>query len=206
MTNYGPNQLFRNHGDGTFGEVASTAGVDSRRWGSGAGFFDFDRDGDLDLYVVNYLDYDPEDNPYCGLPKEGYRLYCDIRMFEGAADQLFRNNGNGSFSDVSSSAGIANPAGKGLGLTFSDFDRDGYPDIYVANDTIRDFLYRNNRDGNFLRRHLRRRSRLRRQRRTAGGNGCGRGRFEPGRSAGDLRHEFRVRTQCSLPERSRPSL
>ena len=149
VTNYGPNQLFRNHGDGTFGEVTSTAGVDSRRWGSSAGFFDFDRDGDLDLYVVNYLDYDPDDNPYCGLPKEGYRLYCDIRMFEGAADQLYRNDGDGSFSDVSSFAGIANPAGKGLGLTFSDFDRDGYPDIYVANDTIRDFLYRNNRDGTF---------------------------------------------------------
>ncbi|MCY3775311.1 MAG: CRTAC1 family protein, partial [Candidatus Aminicenantes bacterium] len=149
VTNYGLNQLFRNTGDGTFSDVASKAGVDSRRWGSSAGFFDFDRDGDLDLYVVNYLEYDPEDNPYCGLPKEGYRLYCDIRMFEGVADQLYRNNGDGSFTDVSNSAGIANPAGKGLGLTFADFDGDGYPDIYVANDTIRDFLYRNNGDGTF---------------------------------------------------------
>ena len=149
VTNYGPNQLFRNNGDGTFRDVAAKAGVDSRRWGSSAGFFDFDGDGDLDLYVVNYLDYDPDDNPYCGLPREGYRLYCDIRMFEGAADQLYRNNGDGSFTDVSSSAGIANPAGKGLGLTFADFDGDGHPDLYVANDTIRDFLYRNNRDGTF---------------------------------------------------------
>lgn len=149
VTNYGPNQLFRNNGDGTFSDVASKAGVDSRRWGSSAGFFDFDRDGDLDLYVVNYLDYDPEDNPYCGLSKEGYRLYCDIRMFEGAADHLFRNNGDGSFTDVASPAGIANPSGKGLGLTFADFDGDGHPDIYVANDTIRDFLYRNNGDGTF---------------------------------------------------------
>ena len=149
VTNYGPNQLFHNNGDGTFSDVASKAGVDSRRWGSSAGFFDFDRDGDLDLYVVNYLDYDSADNPYCGLPKEGYRLYCDIRMFEGAADHLFRNNGDGSFTDVASPAGVANPSGKGLGLTFADFDGDGYPDIYVANDTIRDFLYRNNRDGTF---------------------------------------------------------
>ena len=149
VTNYGPNQLFRNNGDGTFSDVASKAGVVSRRWGSSAGFFDFDRDGDLDLYVVNYLDYESEDNPYCGLPKEGYRLYCDIRMFEGAADQLYRNNGDGSYTDVSSPAGVANPAGKGLGLTFADFDGDGYPDIYVANDTIRDFLYRNNRNGTF---------------------------------------------------------
>ncbi|MDE2928250.1 MAG: CRTAC1 family protein [Acidobacteriota bacterium] len=149
VTYYGANQLFRNSGDGTFDDVAGKAGVDSRQWGSSARFFDFDLDGDLDLYVVNYLDYDPADNPYCGLPKEGCRLYCDIRMFEGAADQLYRNNGDGSFTDVSNSAGIANPAGKGLGLTFSDFDGDGYPDIYVANDTIRDFLYRNNRDGTF---------------------------------------------------------
>ena len=149
VTNYGPNQLFRNNGDGTFSDVASKAGVDSRRWGSSAGFFDFDRDGDLDLYVVNYLDYDPADNPYCGLPKEGYRLYCDIRMFEGAADHLFRNNGDGSFTDLASPAGVANPSGKGLGLTFADFDGDGSPDIYVANDTIRDFLYRNNGDGTF---------------------------------------------------------
>ena len=69
MTCYGANQLFRNSGDGTFDDVAGKAGVDSRQWGSSAGFFDFDLDGDLDLYVVNYLDYDPADNPYCGLPK-----------------------------------------------------------------------------------------------------------------------------------------
>ena len=79
----------------------------------------------------------------------GYRLYCDIRSFDGAADRLYRNDGNGSFTDVSRTAGIANPAGKGLGLVFGDFDADGHIDLYVANDTVRDFLYENRGNGTF---------------------------------------------------------
>ncbi|MCI0622613.1 MAG: CRTAC1 family protein [Acidobacteria bacterium] len=149
VTNYGPNLLFRNNRDGTFKDVTSAAGVRGGRWGSSAGFFDYDLDGDLDLYVVNYLDYNLKENPYCGLRKPGYRLYCDIRIFDGAPDQLYRNNGNGTFTDVSSAAGIANPAGKGLGLSFGDFDQDRHVDIYVANDTVRNFLYRNRGDGTF---------------------------------------------------------
>ncbi len=76
-------------------------------------------------------------------------MYCDPRNFDGMADLLYRNNGDGTFTDVSKKAGIANPAGKGLGVAFGDFDNDGWPDIYVANDTVRNFLYRNNRDGTF---------------------------------------------------------
>ncbi|MGH9373467.1 MAG: CRTAC1 family protein, partial [Vicinamibacterales bacterium] len=109
-----------------------------------------DRDGNLDLYVVNYLDFRRDDNPYCGLRKEKYRMYCHPTMFDGMADRLFRNNGNGTFTDVSRQAGIANPAGKGLGVAFCDFDRDADTDIYVANDMVRNFLYRNNGDGTFL--------------------------------------------------------
>jgi hypothetical protein len=150
VTNYGFNQLYRNNGGGAFTDVTTEAGVaGGNRWHTSAGFFDYDNDGDLDLYVVNYLDYHLDGNPYCGLKKEGYRLYCDVRMFDGVADQLFRNNGDGTFTDVSSAAGIANPAGKGLGVTFGDFDSDGYVDIFVANDTVRNFLYHNNRDGTF---------------------------------------------------------
>lgn len=150
VTNYGVNQLFRNNGGGAFTDVTADAGVGGgNRWHSSAGFFDYDNDGDLDLYVVNYLDYHLDSNPYCGLKKEGYRLYCDVRMFDGVADQLYRNDGDGTFTDVSSAAGIANPAGKGLGLTFGDFDQDGYTDIFVANDTVRNFLYHNNRNGTF---------------------------------------------------------
>jgi enediyne biosynthesis protein E4 len=151
VTAFGPNTLYRNNHDGTFSDVTSAAGVagPGTEWSTSAGFFDYDHDGYLDLYVVTYLDYRLDDNPYCGLAKEGYRMYCHPTMFDGVADHLFHNNGNGTFTDVSRQAGIANPAGKGLGVTFCDFDRDGKTDIYVANDTVRNFLYRNNGDGTF---------------------------------------------------------
>jgi enediyne biosynthesis protein E4 len=151
VTAFGPNILYRNNGDGTFTDVTTKAGVagGANEWSTSTGFVDYDRDGRLDLYVVNYLDYRLEENLYCGLRKEGYRMYCHPTQFDGTADRLFHNNGDGTFTDVSKKAGIANPAGKGLGLTFCDYDRDGDPDIYVANDTVRNFLYRNNGDGTF---------------------------------------------------------
>ena len=90
------------------------------------------------------------DNPYCGQAKAGYRMYCHPEMFDGVADRLYRNNGDRTFTDISKQAGIANPAGKGLGVAFCDFDRDGKTDIYVANDSVRNFLYRNNGDGTFV--------------------------------------------------------
>jgi hypothetical protein len=151
VTAFGPNILFRNNGDGTFTDVTAKAGVagPSTEWSTSTGFLDVDRDGDLDLYVVNYLDYSMADNPYCGLRKDGYRMYCHPTLFDGTADRLYRNEGNGTFTDVSKAAGIANPAGKGLGIAVCDYDRDGDPDIYIANDTVRNFLYRNNGDGTF---------------------------------------------------------
>jgi hypothetical protein len=151
VTAFGPDILYRNNGDGTFSDVTSRAGVAGgpAEWSTSTGFLDFDRDGDLDLYVVNYLDFRLDDNPYCGLRKAGYRMYCNPTIFDGMADRLYRNDGNGTFTDVSKQAGIANPAGKGLGVTFCDFDRDGDTDIYVANDLVRNFLYRNNGDGTF---------------------------------------------------------
>ena len=152
VTAHGPNILFKNNRDGTFSDVTDVAGVagGATEWSTSTGFFDFDRDGFLDLYVANYLDYRLSENPYCGLRKEGYRLYCLPTIFDGVPDRLFRNNGNGTFTDVSKRAGIANPAGKGLGVTFCDYDRDGDTDIYIANDMVRNFLYRNNGDGTFL--------------------------------------------------------
>ncbi|MDA2930950.1 CRTAC1 family protein [Acidobacteria bacterium AH-259-O06] len=149
VTTYGPNLLFRNNGDGTFSNLTAQAALAGDQWSSSAGFFDYDRDGDLDLYVVNYLDYRLEEDPYCGFQIEGYRTYCDPTVFDGSADQLYRNNGDGTFSDVSVEAGIANPSGKGLGVTFGDFDQDDDVDIYVANDLVRNFLYQNNGDGSF---------------------------------------------------------
>ncbi len=149
VTGFGGNQLLRNNGDGTFTDVTERAGVAGGGWSSSAGFLDYDRDGDLDLYVARYLDYDIKDNPYCGYKKEGYRMYCDPRTFDGMPDLLYRNNGDGTFTDVSLAAGIANPAGKGLGVAFGDVDLDGYPDIYVANDGVRNFLYHNMGNGTF---------------------------------------------------------
>jgi len=151
VTAFGPNILFRNNGDGTFTDVTAKAGVAGgvNEWSTSTGFFDYDRDGRLDLYVVNYLDYRLDENPYCGLRKEGYRMYCHPTQFDGMADRLFHNNGDGTFGDVSKQAGIANPAGKGLGVTFCDYDRDGDSDVYIANDTVRNFLYRNNGNGTF---------------------------------------------------------
>ncbi len=103
VTSFGPNILYKNNGDGTFADVTAAAGVAGRpsEWSTSTGFLDFDRDGDLDLYVANYLDFRRNDNPYCGLRKDGYRMYCHPTMFDGMADRLFRNNGNGTFTDVS---------------------------------------------------------------------------------------------------------
>ncbi len=152
VTAFGPNTLYRNNRDGTFSDVTATAGVTGgpTEWSTSTGFFDFDRDGYLDLYVVNYLDYRLDDNPYCGQAKEGYRMYCHPTIFDGMADRLFHNDGDGTFTDVSKQAGIANPAGKGLGVTFCDYNGDGLTDIYVANDTVRNFLYRNTGHGTFV--------------------------------------------------------
>ncbi len=110
--------LYRNNRNGTFSDVTAAAGVagGAAEWSTSAGFFDADRDGDLDLYVVNYLDYKIGDDPHCGFKKPGYRTYCSPTVFDGVPDRLYRNNGNGTFTDVSRAAGIANPAGKGLGI------------------------------------------------------------------------------------------
>ncbi|MBN2130514.1 MAG: CRTAC1 family protein, partial [Sedimentisphaerales bacterium] len=150
-TAFGPNTLYRNNGDGTFTDVTAAAGVAGGDfdWSTSTGFFDYDNDGDLDLYVANYLEYRNFTDPWCGFKKPGYRMYCNPTNFDAQADRLFRNNGDGTFTDVSREAGIANPAGKGLGVAVCDFDRDGFPDIYVANDMVRNFLYRNLGDGAF---------------------------------------------------------
>ncbi len=147
LTNFGPNRLYRNNGDGTFSDVTGRAGVAGAEWSSSAAFFDYDRDGAPDLYVVNYLDATYERNPPCEM--KGIRAYCHPRHYAGAADRLYRNLGGGRFRDVSRSSGIVNPQGKGLGVVAADFDRDGWVDLYVANDSVRNLLLKNNGDGTF---------------------------------------------------------
>ena len=144
VTNYGANVLYRNNGDGTFTDVADIAGVAGNQFSSGCAFVDVDADGYLDLYIVNYVQFDPNTNPECA--RLGVRTYCTPEALPGAADVLYRNNGDGTFTDVSEKAGIGTTSGKGLGVVCGDIDNDGDIDIFVANDTTPNFLYRNDTD------------------------------------------------------------
>jgi enediyne biosynthesis protein E4 len=149
LTNYGANTLYHNNGDGTFTDVTDHAGVAAAGWSASAGFFDYDNDGRLDLFVTRYVDWSFQNNHYCGERRPGYRSYCHPDNYEGATDLLYHNNGDGTFSDVSERSGIAKSVGKGLGVSFADYDNDGFVDIYVANDSVQSFLFHNNGDGTF---------------------------------------------------------
>ena len=150
VTNYGENVLYRNEGDGTFRDDTDQAGLTVPRtpyFSTSAAFLDYDRDGHLDLYVTAYVEFTFENNRRCS--RDGIQSYCGPDIYEGVSDLLYRNNGDGTFTDVSAEAGIANPQGKGLGVVCGDYDGDGWTDIFVANDLTPDFLYRNNGDGTF---------------------------------------------------------
>ena len=149
LTGYGGNTLYHNNGNGTFTDVTKAAGVGAGGWSASAGFFDYDNDGKLDIFVTRYLDWSFKTNRYCGEQKPGYRAYCHPDNYEGVTNILYHNNGDGTFTDVSAKAGIANPNGKGLGVSFADYDGDGFTDIFVANDSVQCFLYHNNGNGTF---------------------------------------------------------
>jgi hypothetical protein len=149
VTNYGANTLYRNNGNGTFADVTARAGVAAGGWSASAGFVDYDNDGHLDLFVTRYLEWSFQQNRYCGEKKPGYRAYCHPDNFEPVTNVLFRNNGDGTFTDVSVKAGIASAPGKGLGVAFADYDDDGWLDVYVANDSFPCFLFRNSGEGTF---------------------------------------------------------
>ena len=144
VTNYGANVLYHNNGDGTFTDVTESAGVGGNQLSSGCAFLDLDADGYLDLYVVNYVQFDLETNPEC--TRQGVRTYCTPEALPGASDILYRNNGDGTFADVTAKSGISGANGKGLGIVCGDIDNDGDVDIFVANDTTPNFLYRNDSD------------------------------------------------------------
>ena len=147
------NILYRNLGGGRFADItvkAGLAGFDPQHvkpWSISAGWFDYDNDGWLDLFVSNYVAWDPAAEPQCG--PAGARFYCHPDAYRGLPNQLFHNNRDGTFTDVSRSSGIASSIGKGMGVAFADFDGDGFTDIFVANDSVRSFLFRNQGNGTF---------------------------------------------------------
>jgi hypothetical protein len=150
----GGNVLYRNNGDGTFTDVTAKAGVEDGRWSTGAAFGDYDGDGFVDLMVVNYVDFHLDDLPGFGSAPfckyRGIDVQCGPRGLRGAGDSLFHNNGDGTFTDVSKTAGVSDPTGYyGLGAVWADFNNTGKPDIYIANDSTPKYLYKNLGNGKF---------------------------------------------------------
>lgn len=147
VTAYGGNRLYHNNGDGTFTDVTEKAGVGGSGWSTSAAWIDLDNDGLLDLVVLRYVVWDFDDI-YCGEHREGYRAYCHPDYFRAITPLVFHNDGNGHFSDITQKSGISKP-GKGLGITVADYDRDGRIDIFIANDSMPEFLYHNDGNGHF---------------------------------------------------------
>lgn len=146
VTNFGRNVLYQNDGRGTFADVTIAAGVAANGWSVSAGFFDFDNDGLLDLFVSRYLDWDLSRNILCGTP---FHAYCRPDKFHGTTNIFFHNEGSGRFRDVSDQAGIASVIGKGMGVAFNDYDNDGLTDVFVSNDGMEQYLFRNKGNGKF---------------------------------------------------------
>ena len=147
VTAYGGNKLYHNNGDGTFTDVTEKAGVAGSGWSTSAAWVDLDGDGLLDLIVLRYLQWDFEDI-WCGERKEGYRAYCHPDSFHAIAPLVYHNDGKGHFTEIAEKAGLGLP-GKGLGIAFADYDRDGRLDFFVANDSMPEFLYHNKGGGRF---------------------------------------------------------
>ena len=147
---YGRCILYHNNGNGTFTDVTARAGVaNAGRWASSAAWFDYDNDGHLDLVIANYIDWSPDRNFWCGDHGPGMRSYCHPDDYNGEAPTLYHNNGDGTFTDVSKQSRVGLKPGNGLGVVTFDYDNDGWQDIFIANDSMANFIFHNNRDGTF---------------------------------------------------------
>jgi hypothetical protein len=145
VTQYGRSILYRNNGDGTFTDVTEKAGVGAPGWASSAVWFDYDNDGRLDLFVCRFVEFDKAHNQFCGNVQGGERFYCVPRVYPPAHSWLFHNNGDGTFRDVSQESGIAKALGKAWGVVATDINNDGWMDLFVANDTLPNFLFLNHK-------------------------------------------------------------
>ena len=144
-------RLYRNRGDGTFADVTREAGIDNARFGTSAAWVDYDLDGFLDLFVANYVQWSPEEDLWCSMDGSK-KTYCTPESYSGQPSALYRNRGDGTFEDVSAAAGVGDPTSKALGIAVFDYDSDGLPDLFLANDTEPNKLYRNEGDGTFAER------------------------------------------------------
>jgi enediyne biosynthesis protein E4 len=150
VTGYGRAILYHNNGNGTFTDITTKSGVaDEGGWSTSAGWFDYDKDGWLDLVVTNYIDWNAKNNIWCGERRPGYRSYCHPGNYKGQRIKLYHNNHDGTFTDVSDASGIGKPEAKGMGVVLADFNNDGWPDIAVANDSWPNFLFLNKHNGTF---------------------------------------------------------
>ncbi|MEO7144967.1 MAG: VCBS repeat-containing protein, partial [Bryobacteraceae bacterium] len=149
VTNLGKNTLYHNNGDGTFTDVTDAAGVGGSGWSAGAAFVDYDRDGRLDLVVSRYLDWSFSQDIWCGDRKRNLRAYCEPDQFKPISHLVFHNDGNGRFHNASEETGFALKPGKGLGVAINDYDGDGWPDIFIANDSVAQQLFHNLGNGKF---------------------------------------------------------
>ncbi len=147
VTGYGANKLYHNNGNGTFTDITQRAGVAGSGWSTSAAWVDLDSDGFLDLIALRYLDWDFDDI-WCGEHKDGYRAYCHPDYFKPIAPLVYHNNKDGTFTEISQKIGLNKP-GKGLGVAIADYDHDGLLDLFVANDSVPEFLYHNKGDGTF---------------------------------------------------------
>jgi len=143
------NTLYRNLGNGKFEDVTKEAGIKSDKWSVAAGWFDYDNDGWLDLFVVNYAHWTPDFDRFCGDHDRNLRVYCHPKYFEGLSNTLYRNRRDGTFEDVTAKAGIGAHIGRGMSVAFADYDNDGLMDVFVTNDNMPNFLFRNRGDGTF---------------------------------------------------------
>ena len=210
VTNFGPNRLYRNRGDGTFEQVAERAGVADPGWGAGAAFFDADGDGDLDLYVANYIDATMDDVLAARrtiLWREKVKVLAGPFGLRGGRDRFFRNNGDGTFRDATDEAGMTDTAESyGLGVLASDLDHDGDVDVFVANDSNPNFLYRNNGNGTFTEIGAWSGAGLNGNGVAQAGMGVDAADFDGDGLPGHLRHQLRPGLGHALPQRGRAAV